>query len=273
MPRIAWLTDLHLNFVEPDARFVFYESLRQQAVEALLVTGDVGEAESVVSLLRELDDHVQQTIYFVLGNHDFYFGGIHSVRQQVAQLCRDRSKLQYLSTAGPIELAPHLGLVGHDGWADGRIGDYERSYVMMNDYRLIRELADYDKRSRWPQLMALGDEAAAHLRHVLPEALDHYPHVLLATHVPPWREACWYEGQLSDDEWAPHFTCQATGEAILEVMQGYPQRNLTVLCGHTHSAGEAQLAENVRVWTGGAVYGRPEVCRLLSLEDSAWKSR
>ena len=61
---------------------------------------------------------------------------------------------------GSLELAAGVGLVGHDGWADARLGDYERSYVMMNDYKLIAELAGMSKVDRWPVLKALGDQAA-----------------------------------------------------------------------------------------------------------------
>ena len=72
---------------------------------------------------------------------------------------------------------------------------------------------------------------------------------MLLTHVPPVREACWHEGQLSDDQWAPHFTCLAVGEAILDVMAGHPDKRLTVLCGHTHGQGETQPLPNVQILT------------------------
>jgi hypothetical protein len=168
--------------------------------------------------------------------------------------------------AEPVALTPGVALVGHDGWADARLGDYERSLVMMNDYKLIAELAAHGKRDRWPILQALGDEAAAHIRTVLPKALERYPHVLLATHIPPLREACWHEGRLSDDEWAPHFTCKAMGDAILEIMRDYPQQKLTVFCGHTHSPGQCRPLANVEILTGGAKYGLPAIQRILEFE-------
>src|SRR5207245_2109809 len=136
--------------------------------------------------------------YLVLGNHDFYFGSIAAVRRSVVDLCRRRPRLVYLTAGGVVQLAPGMGLLGHDGWADARVGDYERSLVMMNDYRLIEELAHCDKQQRLPRLRALGDEAAEHVRRHLPSALAQYPEVLLLTHVPPFREACWYNGQISD---------------------------------------------------------------------------
>ena len=41
-----------------------------------------------------------------------------------------------------------------------------------------------------------------HLYDVLPEAMQRFKEVFLVTHVPPQREACWYDGQIADDEWA-----------------------------------------------------------------------
>ncbi len=139
-------------------------------------------------------------------------------------------------------------------WA---ITDYERSLVMMNDYRLIAEFARMSKEDRWPLLIAEAEAAAAHIRRVLPPALERFPHVVLVTHVPPFRDACWHQGAISDDEWLPHFTSKAMGDALLAIMRDHPTRRLTVLCGHTHGRGEARPAENMLVLTGGAEYGSP----------------
>ena len=105
---------------------------------------------------------------------------------------------------------------------------------------------------------------AAVIRRVLPAALDRYASVYLLTHVPPLREACWYNGAIPNDEWAPPFTCKAVGDAILEIMPDYPHRELTVLCGHTHGSGEAHPLPNVWIFTGAAVYGFPAVNRVLT---------
>jgi hypothetical protein len=153
--------------------------------------------------------------------------------------------------------------VGHDGWSDARAGDYDRSPVLLNDYRLIEELSGWDKSERRVHLQRLGDEAAQHIRSVLPEMLQEHSHVLLLTHVPPLREACWHQGRMSDDDWAPHFTCQAMGEAILQIMDGYPDRQLTVLCGHTHGEGEMRPMPQLTILTGGAVYGEPAISRMF----------
>jgi Icc protein len=265
--RLAWLTDLHLNFLPYAQVDEFLARVAALEADAFVLTGDVSESHDLAPMLSHVDEALERPLYFVLGNHDFYHGSIREVRAAAARLCDERPRLHYLTTAAePIELTPQLAIVGHDGWADARLGDYERSLVMMNDYRLIAELAGHGKRDRRPILQALGDEAAAHIRAVLPSALARYSQVLLATHIPPLREACWHEGATTNDEWAPHFTCKAMGDAILSIMRDFPDRQLTVLCGHTHSPGECRPLANVQVLTGGAKYGFPVVERVLEFD-------
>jgi len=266
--RLAWLSDLHLNFLPYAQVDEFLGQVEALEVNAVLISGDISEARDLERMLGHIEERVERPVYFVLGNHDFYHGSIREVRALATRVSDGAaSRLRYLTALSePVELTPTVALVGHDGWADARLGDYERSLVMMNDYRLIAELATHGKRDRWPILQALGDEAAGHIRTVLPKALERYQHVLLATHVPPLREACWHEGRLSDDEWAPHFTCKAMGDAILEIMGDFAGRRLTVFCGHTHSPGECRPLDNVLILTGGAKYGLPAVQRILELE-------
>jgi predicted phosphodiesterase len=264
--KLAWLTDIHLNFLGAAEADDFFSIVRADQPDAIMLTGDIGEGRNVVPWLARLDDELKRPIYFVLGNHDFYGGSIAAVRSAVAELCRQRPNLAYLTTAETaIKLSPSIGLIGDDGWADARLGNYETSLVMMNDYRLIAELARLSKQDRWPILKQLGDQAAAHIRRLLPAALDQFPHVILATHVPPLRESCWHEGQISSDEWLPHFTCHAMGQAIMEIIRARHDCQLTVYCGHTHSPGICQPRPNVTIFTGGAIYGQPAVPEILQL--------
>lgn len=261
MSHVVWLTDIHLNFVAPDERERFYTRLESERADWVLIGGDIGEAPDVAEFLAGIASRLSARIAFVLGNHDFYHGSIRRVRGTMSELCRHQPRLVYLNEVDAVELTPHVGLVGHDGWADARVGDYEKSNVMLNDYLLVAELAAATKRQRRELLHALGDEAAAHIRRVLPLALERYKQVVLLTHVPPLREACWHDGRISDDEWSPHFTCLAVGQAILEIMPQWPNRRLTVLCGHTHSPGECRPLDNVEILTGVARYGAPTIQR------------
>ncbi len=266
MKQLAWITDPHLNFVGNDAAEAFCAVLAAEPADAFLITGDIGEAPSVAPYLNMLDNHLRRPIYFVLGNHDFYNGSIRAVRAQIAELCSACPALHWLPSAGIVSLTETTCLVGHDGWADGRLGDYYGSTVVLNDWHLIAELAWLNPTARLKWLNALGDEAANHLRAVLPDALARFNHVLVATHPPPFREACWYEGRLSNGNWLPHMTCKAVGDVLTAAMTAHPDQRMTVFCGHTHGAGEAQILPNLRVLTGAAIYGKPRLQRVLQVE-------
>jgi predicted MPP superfamily phosphohydrolase len=261
--KLAWLTDIHLNFVRPDARERFYAEVRQTQCDALLLGGDIAEAPHVAADLRELAREVEKPVYFVLGNHDFYRSSIADVQAQMRAL--SDPNLTWLTNSGVHDLAGTTALIGDDGWADGRLGNYAQSHVFLNDNVLIREFVGLDK---WPRLRLmndLADAAAARIRTKLEDARTRHKHVVLLTHVPPFREAAWHEGRPSDDEWLPHFSSKAVGDAIVEVMQQHPDVQLTVLCGHTHGSGVARILPNVLVKTGGAVYGKPAVQEVLLL--------
>lgn len=44
--RLAWLTDIHLNFVDAAALPPFLESIAQRA-DAVAISGDIGESQDV----------------------------------------------------------------------------------------------------------------------------------------------------------------------------------------------------------------------------------
>jgi 3',5'-cyclic-AMP phosphodiesterase len=266
--KIAWLTDLHLDFVDLDCVDGLCRQVHDEAADAVLISGDIGEAPRIEAYLELLGQRINRPIYFVLGNHDFYRSSIAEVRARVAALCARSSLLHWLNQADVIELTPETGLIGHDGWADGRFGDYAGSDVLLNDFFLIGELIDLEPEARLERLQALGDEAADHFRKVLPEALGRFRRVIALTHVPPFREACWHQGQISGDAWLPHFSCKAVGDALVDVMSDHPDRELIVLCGHTHSPGEARILPNLRVFTGAAEYGRPGIESRIVLDDA-----
>jgi hypothetical protein len=154
--KLAWLTDIHLNFLEHEAVEAFFGTVAETPCDGILLSGDIGEAPDVAYYLQAVDTAVQKPIYFVLGNHDFYRGGIASVRSLAASVCDDRPNLHYLPNAGVIELTKKTCLIGADGWGDGRYGDYWGLKVDLNDWALIGEFKRLDDRARLAKLNQLG---------------------------------------------------------------------------------------------------------------------
>ena len=269
--RLAWLTDIHLNFVDAARVDEFLASVRDRA-DAVAISGDIAESRDVCHYLRTIEEIVQKPIYFVLGNHDFYRDSIPQVRRMVAGLAGESKYLNYLTAMQLVQLTPSTAIIGHDGWADARLGDYRRSNVILSDHQLIAELARWfdgsrlDKDNLLRTMTALADEAAGHFATVLEEAASKYPNLVAVTHVPPFREAAWYQRKPSNDDYLPHFACKVVGDIMRAVMREHPTSNLLVLCGHTHGGGEFQASDNIRVLTGEAEYGRPRISRVLDVE-------
>ena len=256
--KAAWLTDIHLDHLG-DGLDSFLSGLSKIDADCFLVTGDIAQAPSITACLRKMESALGRDIYFVLGNHDYYFGSIAGVRARVRGLCRRSERLHWMGGCGALKLSDGTAVVGHDGWGDGRLGNVRGTGVMLNDFRLIRELAGLGRDARLTKLRALGGRAAAHLRKGVSEAIAIADHVVVLTHVPPFAEAAWHEGNPSHQDWLPYFACKAVGDVLADVMLANPGKRMTVLCGHTHSGGVAQILPNLTVYTGAADYGRPAV--------------
>jgi Icc protein len=116
------------------------------------------------------------------------------------------------------------------------------------------------------QLMRFGDKAALHLHTVLPDALAAFQHIILLTHVPPFLESAWRLGKPSSPDFLPFFSCIAVGDVLVEFLEDHPDKQMTVLCGHTHGSGIAQILPNLVVDTGSARYGYPRIQKTFEWE-------
>ena len=260
---LAWLTDLHLNFLTVEQIAVFFGTLNQHSADVLVISGDLTDSAQLQVTLKMLEHLVQKPVYFVCGNHDYYHSSIAQVRESIPQWLASSPTLTWLSDQRVIELSPTTGLVGHDGWADGRYGNYHTSPLILNDYVLIEELHLPRSQDRFLKVNELGDQAAAHFHKVMPTALEEYQQVIVVTHVPPFAQAALKDGEFSTDFELPHYANRAAGEALIDLAKQHPRKQITVLCGHTHSACDLQILPNLRVVVGHAEYRKPAIQPLV----------
>jgi len=259
--KIAWLTDIHLNFLRSDERENFYQSITKTDATAVVITGDIAEAKDVCEILNEFNFQIKMPIYFVLGNHDYYLGSVADIRKKILKLCAENFNLIWLGKPEIIKLNQHTVLVGHDGWADGRYGDFEHSDVNLNDSRLIAELFQaflLNKSELKNQMQKLADADADVLEQTLITAINsEIKKIIIATHIPPYPECCWHKDKPSDKNWLPYFASKATGDVIVAIAQKHPNIEFLVLCGHTHTRSTAKMSNNLEVIAGAAEYNRP----------------
>jgi predicted phosphohydrolase len=254
--KLIWLTDIHFDFLSSRQRAAFLARLAEQAPQAVLLGGDLSTAPRLAGDLKSIGDALQVPIYFVLGNHDFYYGSIEKVRHQARRLSGQGKNLFWLEDTGCVPLTNEVALVGHGCWGDGRAGDYWRASLELTDFFVIEELKGLDRSERLSLLNRLGEEAADHLGRFCREAARHYRRVIVLTHVTPFFETCLHEGR-SDPEGLPFFCCQSAGEVLTEVAMAFPDVEFTVLSGHTHSQAHHQILPNLESRVSGARYYDP----------------
>jgi predicted MPP superfamily phosphohydrolase len=260
--RIAWATDVHFEFLSPAALTRFVVQLAESPAEAFLLGGDISHAHGIEKHLRILERALERPIYFVLGNHDYYHGNIARVRSVVETMTAESKLLRWLPAVGAVALSESTGLIGHGGWADGRAGDFANSPVSLNDFKLIEDFLGLERAERLARMQQLAGEAADFFLRELPPALERWTQVIVLTHVPPFARAAWQGGRMSDQDWLPFFASEVVGDVLKPIMKRHPTRQLLVLAGHTHSPGEVAILPNLKVVTGGARYGFPQVQRV-----------
>ncbi len=266
--KIAWASDLHLDKLRQGAACRFGESVAKTGADTLLITGDLANAAEFSNSLIDIDRYFGGMIYFVLGNHDYWGLSWRKMHEKAARIGRHWPRMLWLTRAGVIRLSDTTALVGHDGWYDAQWGYTNPIRSTMNDWDLIKELKVFPTRTEstvWQSTLVrlfqercvgLAREAEKPLR----AALDAYPRVVFATHVPPYPQNAIYDGP--DDKQPvdpydrlPWYTNKAMGDLLLRLASGYPDRHITVLCGHAHQAHDHEILPNLRCRTAPAQYG------------------
>lgn len=265
MQKYAWLTDIHLEFLNKKAVSCFVEMLVSNDLSGVFITGDISDSYNIQSHLSLFGKIIKAPIYFVLGNHDYYGSDFETVENSIKELTARFKNLHWLPNSGIIKLSENTCLIGHGGWADGRSGNYADSNVILNDYLKIKNFVGLGKAKRLELLHELADSAAAYIRDTLHQTLDLCSNVILLTHVPPFKKACYYHDEVADDHHLPHFASKVMGDTIKTVMHKHTDHRVTVYCGHTHNEQSVEIMANLHVNTGHAKYGEPAVQKIIQV--------
>jgi 3',5'-cyclic AMP phosphodiesterase CpdA len=286
MARLAWATDIHLNFLGRKQVRAFLSRVEEQAFDALLLSGDLSDGRQLPGHLRMIEDQISRPVYFVLGNHDYYHSSFEKVHVKLRPYCQPERRVRFLGNGEVIPVGADTVLVGTSGWADGRYGRYASSQVVLNDHLHIQDFArlGYEGQS-WIGALArklglpwsappglaqrrqkiltlmnrLGDAAAAYVELVLFRALAGAGTVILLTHVPPFAEACLPQGKPPKPTMLPFYSCKVLGDTLLRIAERFPSKKLLVLCGHTHGPTRVKIRPNLEVRVGAAEYHKPDL--------------
>jgi predicted phosphohydrolase len=285
MPKLVWMTDIHLDALRLDLSYFGDLLTGYSEDDYVLITGDIATSRDFPSYLTMLKNNLpSKNIFYVCGNHDYWY--CESVAKQRKLL--SSLPTTFLTTSKPVTLAPGVKLVGVCGLADGRYGDYDNSTVLLNDARFIPDLrvpwhkdvknapinnpfrfsnahAMYTLLGKYrPRLLQkmqqLADRDAKLLTTKLKNACTKTTKkVIIATHAPPFPVATRYGDHETEPDFLPFYSCKATGDVMLRFAEMYPNIEFWVFCGHTHTYADIDIFTNLRVRCGAATYGRPTV--------------
>jgi predicted phosphohydrolase len=263
--RIAWLTDIHLDHLAPNAIDGLSAKVAEASVDAVVLTGDISVAPRLGEHLERLIADFAGPVWLVLGNHDYWGSSVAEVREALRAMRGAEPRLRWLQHEGPVLLDHERALVGVDGWADARLGDPLGSPVRLRDYDRVQDLVHADRGAALDAARAIADGDAATLRTLLDDALRLRSHVYVATHIPPFAEAALFRGMMTTAHFLPWVTCKAVGDALLDAAERHPDRRITVLCGHMHHRAHVWMRPNLEVRTGAAEYGAPAIEDVIEL--------
>ena len=265
--KLAWITDLHLDFLEkkdPGALKRLRAALDREGATIVLLGGDIADSRTFEDGLKRFAESCGRPLYYVLGNHDYYFGSVADVRGRAAAL--EIPGVYWLPRVGIVELDEETALLGHGGWGDAHRGDLA-DFVILTDYAAISDLAaTIEREDFWvngfkkrkalvTKLQRLGEEAAEKLCPWLETALETYHRLLIFTHVTPFRETCTYKDRPGTDKGFPGFLWDTMGGILKDAASLYPETEFLVFSGHTHQDSQGQVAPNIRAWSASAEYG------------------
>ena len=249
---------------------MFIDDVLTMQPDRILLTGDISNALVIGKHLTIMAEQWKDIpIDFTLGNHDYYGESpfvpskMKDVNKKVANVVKQFSNLNWLERSGPVKLTDETVLVGSSLWCDWRAGLKDRSSVWLNDYLLIAELFghpnNYADRARIKtRVQNLAKDRTNQLIKDFEKAIDlGYKRIIVGVHVPPFHEASYYNGRIQDDDWAAHFVCKVAGDKLKEKAKKHPDVDITVLCGHTHGQGKADVLPNIHVINGPAQYRNP----------------
>lgn len=135
-----WHLEIYQELNKPDNSYYFLESQPNEKDQILLLAGDICQANRIHEyeyIFGELSERFK-TIYYVFGNHEYYFSDIHQTKSVIGNCYLNQySNIKILDNTVDI-IDKDTIIFGGTFWSDIPDDMYTIARSMMNDYRLIR---------------------------------------------------------------------------------------------------------------------------------------
>jgi len=251
--KYLWYTDLHLNRLLPWTIYNFIQNILKEDPIGLFLTGDISNGTFTCFHLKLLARFIKCPIYFILGNHDYYLCDIATQHSNIREMCRKYPNLIWLTDADIISLNDDVALIGVEGWYDGKRGNskylkYAPDWFMIKDFRQLPTMKE-----RIEAFRTLAEQNSTLLESKLEKALSlKYKSIYILTHFPPWKEATRFKGSILEKYYLPYNTNLGLGKVIEKVMSQNREKDILVMCGHTHETEYIRVSKNINCQVGAA---------------------
>lgn len=232
--KLAICSDLHLNFLNNDARVNFLKSINTFDCDGLLIAGDIAEGHLLEETFEEMSLLVKKPIYYINGNHDYYCSSFDEIKILSREITDKYDNIFWLEGTKPI-INNGVAICGCDGWYDAGYGNFLTTGFQLCDFDLIKDFKLKSKEELLGMFVAFADVAVEYIHTVLDRALYENKIVVFTTHVPPYRELAKHVGNPTDFGALPFFVSKSIGEALDKIASRHMSKRLIVVCGHTHS--------------------------------------
>lgn len=224
--KILWVTDTHFTLRDRSINH-FVELASSSKYSNVFITGDIAN-DGILGILHLIEKKISKPIYFVLGNSDHnYYQEILNVQKSIKQNFEKSKFLHYLDNK-IIFLDEKYALIGFDGFANTWVA---------NEYSQFHKLIESLK---------------VNIEHSI--KMDSKK-IIILTHVPPFKESCWYRGKVSSGKQAEQYYCSALGNLLLDLSKKNKKIKFIVFSGHTHHVSAEKFPigdkhQNIDVYVG-----------------------
>jgi predicted phosphohydrolase len=261
MTKLAWCSDIHLEFLDDNSVMAFARQLQESNTEGVLITGDISNSQRLIYHLSALERGVGQRIFFVLGNHDYWGSSLENVRKNMHGLHNVSQYLKYMTELSYVPVTPITAVVGDDGWYDANYGNWKTTLLKLNDWQNTHDFIQVGGAANVAAVVGvarkIAHEGTTHLMNSIKAAIRYHKHLIVITHVPPYSQLA------GPAEGIPWFSNKYMGDMLTAAAAAYPNIKFTVLCGHSHYESVINVSANMTVRSAAATYGKPAIAGII----------
>lgn len=274
---LVWLSDLHLDFVEPDAIMELVKIYKTiKAPKYGLITGDTLSSFSDKKIVDVLPRYlVYDTPFSGVTGEAELFGHSGEIQKFYDRGGKFIYPIGYLMD-GKYGITEKTALVGVDGCGDIKCGNLDSELVVSEFINIAeyKNILNSSPSPNWKQLKTrlkvLGGFFSRRLSKYMGEVLQvpSINNVVCLMHYPPFKELCVNaDGTPMSEDLLPFNCCYSCGEPLLYFAEQHLEKKFIVLCGHTHNKAEYKPLPNLSCYCAPAKFGEVNIKGIIHNDE------